>query len=243
MDAVIHHYLHLTIFPAENGEELVMRTLGARINTFVDVGANVGEWTALTLQYSASDVRGFLFEPGARAFQRLENRFADDARILLIRKAVSEFDGPTTFYEVPDCGESSSLLKLDPSAVQINVQVATLDRELSERLDGRRLDYLKIDAEGHDFCVIKGADRLLAEGRISYVQFEYNDCWKQTNSTLDDTIKYLQDRGFITYMIRPEGIVPFQPSDYGEFFFYSNFLAVHGSVTSDVHLLSAAKGS
>ena len=38
-----------------------------------------------------------------------------------------------------------------------------------------KIDVLKVDAEGYDLHVIKGASRMLSEGRIDFIYAEFND--------------------------------------------------------------------
>jgi hypothetical protein len=68
-------------------------------------------------------------------------------------------------------------------AIRRQVRVIALDNICAERgLD--LIDLLKIDAEGYDFQVLRGAEKLLKEQKISVVQFEYNRPWANAGGTL-----------------------------------------------------------
>ncbi len=52
------------------------------------------------------------------------------------------------------------------------VEATTLDAFL-DRHGIARVAFLKVDTEGHDLNVLRGAARSLAEGRIGLIQFEF----------------------------------------------------------------------
>ena len=49
-----------------------------------------------------------------------------------------------------------------------------------------KIDYLKIDTEGSEFKILRGAEKLLKEKKIFFIQFEYG------LSELDDNIPSFQ---------------------------------------------------
>ena len=65
--AVIRYSRASGIHAAENGEGWLVAALAPSCRTFVDVGANVGEWTALFLAASGGLAKGLLFEPSPGA--------------------------------------------------------------------------------------------------------------------------------------------------------------------------------
>src|SRR3954447_10342701 len=69
--AVIGYHLGATHFANENGEAWFASKVAPHCRFFVDVGANVGDWTALFLAHAPPTVRGLLAEPGKTAAQRL----------------------------------------------------------------------------------------------------------------------------------------------------------------------------
>jgi len=56
------------------------------------------------------------------------------------------------------------------------VRAVTLDNELRRRgLDGREVLLLKVDVEGHELAVLRGADKAIGEGRVPFILLEYGD--------------------------------------------------------------------
>ena len=53
------------------------------------------------------------------------------------------------------------------------------------------LTLVKVDTEGHDLSVLRGAQKLFAEKRILAAQFEYNNRWIASRSFLRDAFELL----------------------------------------------------
>ena len=85
-----------------------------------------------------------------------------------------------TMFEYDQSGLNSLLpnaqfaVRFGKEARQIQVRCTTLDRFCSER-GVKQIDVLKIDTEGFDFEVLKGASSMLAQQAIKFIYFEFND--------------------------------------------------------------------
>ena len=64
--------------------------------------------------------------------------------------------------------------RFDRKAQANEVKVITLDDFCSDK-GIERISVLKIDTEGHDLAVLKGATGLLKRGAVDFVIFEFND--------------------------------------------------------------------
>jgi len=226
--AIIKYRLMTTHQVEESGELWLAERVAPRCRTFVDVGANRGEWTAMMLRYAPPDVRAVLFEPGTKASAMLRERFADRAGIEIVSRALS--DRPATaarFFEEPDAGNTSSLSRgaATAGATETAVDVTTLDIE-AERLSIERIDLLKVDAEGHDLAVLRGAEKLLREDRVGIVQWEYSDSWIAGGATLAAALDFLGSFGYQTWLLKRGGLHRFDYSVFGEYFTFSNFVSL-----------------
>ena len=209
-----------------NGEAWFLRELAPSCRTFLDVGANVGAWSALMLA-TAADARGVAYEPSSTALTRLRGRLGRQDRLEIVPAAVSDAPGELVFYEEAEAGETSSLVAghSNAGAVARPVPVVTIDAEL-ERLGLERVDLLKIDAEGFDLHVLRGASRALAERRVGAVQFEYNAPWAWAGATLGAATRLLQSSGMEVFVLQPGALRTFDSERVGEFFSYANFVAL-----------------
>ena len=211
--------------PNLNGELWLCKTVVSRIRTFIDVGANLGNWTALFVDSGLCNRRGFLFEPSRYSVTRLTERFRQISDIEIVEAAVADFVGETSFFEGPSGCEQSSLLPSNsPEKVERSVCVTTIDRAMHER-EVTEIDIMKIDAEGYDLHVLRGATQMLSRQKIGVIQFEYNSPWSLAGSTLAGARNLLCKCGYEVYLLRRNGLYEMDFDRYGEYFSYSNFVA------------------
>lgn len=139
----------------------------------IDVGANIGAWSgALLLRWPSAIVHAF--EPAPLTFDALERRLGNLPNVILNRAAVGSHDGPAEMF-IFDNNLVSSLYPHAEEGVNFKesvvVKVIKLDDYIAERrIEG--VDLLKIDAEGGDIEVLKGASKSLAGGLIKLVHIE-----------------------------------------------------------------------
>lgn len=168
---------------------------------FVDVGANVGLYTIWAIDHGAEVLA---VEPDRRSRQRLEENLAlNGYAVELAPVAVGEAEG--TVQMTDDLDQQNHLLLGDaarPGVGQV-VPVRTLD----DLVGPRTVDGLKIDVEGAELLVLRGACRLLSEGRVRLLQLEWND------SSLD---LLGQDRGPVRDLLAAHGYELFRPDVRGE---------------------------
>lgn len=210
-----------------NSEQWLIEQVAPRSSTFIDVGANIGEWAATFLAHMPGRERALLFEPADYAMQELKRRFEKMPDISLVQSAVSDVAGESTFYEEPEGGATSSLLSgySKSDATKRVVPVTTLDEEArKQQLD--RIDCLKIDTEGYDLHVLRGAVKLLSNHRIGIIQFEYGNAWPLAGSTLYAAYNFLGTFGYQMFLLKSNSLLKLDYDRYGEYFRYSNYVAV-----------------
>jgi FkbM family methyltransferase len=132
---------------------------------FVDVGANVGTYTLWAADCGA---RVLAVEPHVATAARLRrnvvlNRF----EVEIVEQALA--DQPGRRRMTADLDSLNHFLEPDQDGV--DVPATTLDLLLGDR----RAAGLKIDVEGVEELVLRGAGQALAEGRIDVVQLEWNE--------------------------------------------------------------------
>lgn len=113
----------------------------------------------------------------------------------------------------------------------MEVNTTTLDEVLND-LKWEKIDLLKLDLEGFDHNALLGARTALEEGKISVIQFEVTRNWEVSGSSPCATFRYLIQNGFRLFLITEKGLrVLRKPMNIPHFSIYSNFCAIHESVS------------
>lgn len=134
----------------------------------VDIGAHLGAMTQRFLRLSPTG-RHVCVEPTPYKAAWLARKFPD---VTVVAAALAEEPGELTFYHQPRNSGYSGLTKHeanvnDTSDVQeIRVRCETLDAIVPEE---RRIAFMKIDVEGAELRVLRGAPRVLTRDRPMFV--------------------------------------------------------------------------
>ncbi len=149
----------------------------------IDAGANVGYLTSLAATRAGRGGKVTAFEPHPRVLELLErnsDRWSTEygvANVSVHGLALSSRSGEGTLVAGPAFDANMGLAALAPDASaraggdSIPVTLARLDEVAGEE----RLGLLKIDVEGHEAEVLRGANRLLASGAVRDIVFEDHD--------------------------------------------------------------------
>jgi FkbM family methyltransferase len=146
--------------------------------TFVDGGANVGYFTALAARCVGSTGRVIAYEPSPQASLQLHQLIAANRWTFVeaVPSGLGARADELTLYWNPSSGNHTPTLVPHAASSQVKVEIRTLDAEAA-RLGLDRIDFLKLDVEGHEPHVLAGAQRLLAERRIGAILCEFNQPW------------------------------------------------------------------
>jgi FkbM family methyltransferase len=196
-----------------NGELMVQATLllrskGSHRIIVFDVGANKGDWTsALLRQAGQAPVYVHLFEPASRTYSLLRDKLqACGSNVILVNQAMSDRQGTAELVIMGEGAGTNSLCGDRTQAKAIEtVRLNTIDHYCTEH-DLKCIDLIKIDAEGHDMSVLRGASSMLEKQAIGLVQFEYNQRWIDSRQLLKDAFEFLLPKGYSLGKVTPKGI-------------------------------------
>lgn len=162
---------HYRPFGARRAAELADHS----ICTVMDVGANTGDYAA-ELRAFGYMKRIISFEPLAAAFSELENRARQDASWECFNFAVGNVDGEAAIHVASNLASSSLLEMTDEHRSGApDVSFTGQERVTLQRLDSLALDIkppamLKLDVQGYEHEVLKGARNTLPD--ITLVECE-----------------------------------------------------------------------
>jgi FkbM family methyltransferase len=168
--------------------------------TFVDVGANVGYYTALAAERVAGNGgRVLALEPSPYAFERLRSMILANRleHVTPVHAGLSDAPGHLNLYLGVGSHNHAPTMVAHENAEATRVTVLTLDEE-TERLGIDRIDMIKIDVEGYEPKVLAGARRLLREGRIRAILCEFNEHWlSRAGSSPQVLERTIRDAGLV----------------------------------------------
>jgi FkbM family methyltransferase len=198
-----------------------------------DVGANVGDWSAMACGQAQrpKHLTIHAFEPTSRTYAHLMRRFASDQEdnVRLHRAALSDRAGSATLFLTGNLGGTNTFHRDDICGPGLHgsEEVPTWrgdDFCRDNRIE--RVDFLKVDTEGHEVAVLAGFAHMLGEQRITWIQFEYGECWVRSRAFFKDAYEVLRGYGYNLAKIFPQGVLPIASySTEMETFTLSNYLA------------------
>lgn len=226
---------------SRNGEAFALRVFAGWASNkplvLWDVGANTGGWASeATLCFPDAAIHSFEIVPSIA--EEFEKSQADNPKVVLHQFGLS--DEPATVdvsYNV-ECDTTSSITYRNTdefgSAIRtVPCRVETIDGIVGSIAPSP--DLLKIDTEGHDFAVLRGARDLLAgPDAPAMIQFEYGETWLPANETLEKCHQFLSERGYFVGRLYPNHV---DFKDYGyadDHFRMGNMIAVKSAELRDL---------
>lgn len=150
-----------------------LRARGLRGAVAFDVGVNYG-YTSSWLSQWADRVHVFEPNPANRAMIREQLAIRHIDNVEIVDTAVSDREGEALLHVKPFDGHHSLAdIGASETVGTMRVPVTTLDRYAGEQ-GIERIGLLKIDVEGFEPEVLRGASGLLSTGSIELLLFEYS---------------------------------------------------------------------
>ena len=179
-------------------------------DTVVDVGANIGYISAILAGAVGSKGKIYAFEPNPIIFPQLRTLAkASAGRIEAFQSAITDKseNGVTDFYIVSDHSMwSSTVIEGDGSGLD-RIQVPSIS--LSEFIANgglSRVDFIKIDVEGGEADVLRGASQFLTDGGKPIIMCELAASLVSVRTQSFAAVeRLLVDFGYRAFLIAPGG--------------------------------------
>ncbi len=201
---------------------------------FIDVGANVGEYTEMLLAKSSAlpTVPAIhVFEPTRSCFEVIRKKFGARGNVILNQLAVSDNAGEVEIYYDAEHSALASLHKRNLAAYSIELNRSEM--VMAIRLDAyieqkgiAHINFLKIDIEGHEIVALEGLGKYLNGDFIDFVQFEYGGANLDSHTNLMDFYTMFDKSGFVVSKVMRNGLEvrPYKP--WMDNFQYANYVAI-----------------
>lgn len=186
--------------------------------TFIDGGANLGIYTIAAASIVGSTGRVVAFEPQQTVFRALEANVALNAFSWVDLRAValSDQEGEAQLFGGSEGVVNASFGNYS-SCISQTVRTTTLDLAVAET-GLLRLDVLKLDVEGAEELVLRGASKTLARYQPTVI-FEVNPpALTALGLAMDGAWKILERHGYRFFQLAENGslvpaIMPEEPAN------------------------------
>jgi FkbM family methyltransferase len=209
MDLALQDRMQRSMFLNRRHEpetEQAFKSFIAKSKVFVDVGANIG-YFSLAAKALNPRLQVFAFEPLPGNAENLRRNIELNhfKQIEVIEECLSDQAGTTEFMVPPgdECGWGRIAYRDLFSGQKISRPMTTLDQFYTGR--NLPIDLLKVDVEGFEMNVFKGAKKVLSELK-PVICFEANEpCLKDVGTSSQELFDFLKSHGYKTHSINPNG--------------------------------------
>ncbi len=200
-----------------------------------DVGANIGDYS-IFIRENKVNTQIYAFEPHPDTFQQLLNNTLNlNINHFNVGLGDSTFETIIFDYKSNNGSQHASVYKEviedihKSEVIETKISISTLD-SIVDKYNIEQISLLKIDTEGNELSVIKGATKTIAASKINYIQIEFNEMNVISHTFLRDFMKLLPNYKFYrllpTEMLEIDEYVPL----YHELFAFQNIIAVKNNV-------------
>lgn len=168
-------------------------------SVFIDVGANIGYYSIWASKFNPYG-KIYSFEPSVSNFKRLNENISCNnlfSQIIPIQKAVAASSGHISMTE--DLDTLNHIVKseiITENENTVKVGCINLD-DFAQNENISFIDYLKIDVEGYELDVLKGAEKLLMEKKIGIIQMEINNALQHSGHSVDAMLELLKKHSYM----------------------------------------------
>ncbi len=203
-DPVVSGALTLGVY--EKAETSYFRSVCKPGMIFLDIGANLGYYTALALPVVGSG-RIIALEPDPENFHFLQKTVAANkpARVDCINKAAAGENGTLTLYTSSSNRGDNRLYSNELCEGEVQVDVCTID-SLLPSLGVDSVDLIKMDVQGFEGHVFRGMRKTLRDSRNLVLLSEFWPFGLESAGTPPlQVLEELEAAGLVLHELTPQG--------------------------------------
>jgi len=202
---------------------------------FFDVGANVGNYSKLLARHF-SRARIYSFEPMPVSYSIASENLKQYPNVVLLNfgfssninnlQKIHTYAGDNSSSHASLYKEVFTEIHHAKKIEEVSIKLDTIDNFCTNN-NIEKINFLKIDTEGHEMEVLKGAINMITSGRIDIIQFEFNEMHVIARVFFKDFYELLSQQYFL-YRLNTDSLIPLKGYDtFYEVFKFQNIVAVN----------------
>ena len=192
-------YIHLK-YHLKKIEKYINKHFNSGINVIFDVGCYKGAFIDICLNIYKSNLNIYAFEAEKKIYEKL-NYYKSYKNINIYNFGISDQDalldlnisyqeGTSTFSSLNHDSKylifKSNILREKIFLKKEKVEVQKIDSFCLKK-NIKKIDFLKIDTEGHEMSVLLGAEKLIKNIKIILIEFSFHDMYlNYDNKKIED---------------------------------------------------------
>lgn len=203
-------------------ERVLLRDIIKPGMTVVDVGANIGIYSAYMAKIVGKEGRVYAFEPSPHTFNLLK-KYNKNLNVTLVQAAVGDTTGRITLYLSDKLNVDHHTYETDEVRQKIDVPSCRLD----DYLKNEKVDFIKMDIQGFEHRALLGMTNILQNNHDIKLLMEF---WPygliKAATTPQEVLSFLHELNFKTELIEGKRHTPCPPvPDRTDFSYYRRLLA------------------
>lgn len=203
----------------ERSEQAFYRSYLQEGMTVFDVGANIGDVSILFARLVSSQGQVHAFEATSKTFKQLQMAVVNSGHtnITINHIAVADREAVLDLHVYPEKQSGWNTLAVRPLqnyGIDVKpthiepVQAITID-EYCRLRNIAQIDLLKIDVEGAEYQVLRGAEQMLREGKVGCCIFEFGQTTFDMGNDPSEIHRFLKSCGLhVQNIVRRDPIFP-----------------------------------
>ena len=225
--------------PKTNGEfNLLLTFIKSKIDDkiFFDIGCNIGEFGEFLIK-NKYDGKMFLFDP----LDSIRNNDVKKYGIFTKKLFWDKEEKLNFFIDQNNMASgTNSIFDMNkigylPKSKSIILMTSTVDNYVYKN-NIKKVDYVKIDAEGAEYRILLGMKKTLTNKMIKYIHLEFGHAAMADKRYIKDYYDYLVQFGYDMYIIKPKGIqrIEYTPNLENEYDYINLFF----SLSENIHKIN-----
>ena len=174
---------------------------------YIDIGANYGYMAINASRLVGNDGLVIAIEPEPRVLNLFKfNADLNNCRINIVQKAISDSQGESSF----NVGTEIGLSRLDNLRnntfgmilqEKVIVEKTTLDTLVADLVPNRNVRFVKMDVEGHELTILKGASQVIAKRKTIFMLEINPGALSQNDITFKDILEFLITHSYKVFWV------------------------------------------